>query len=161
MLKLQAGIDDRPHVTALDRERRQRRRHVEHGERLRRVLDVVGRGHHARQQPFENVEFKPERAVGGAGDALFEIGEFGGGEAHLARERLAVDEGRVQRRGHQLVAVLRRDLDEIAEHVVVADLQSANLRLVGVARLQRGDDAARLVAQARASRRAWRHSPRG
>ena len=58
-----------------------------------------------------------------------------------------MDEGRVERRGHQLVAVLRGDLDEIAEHVVVPDLQRADAGRFGVAHLQRGDDAARFVAQ--------------
>ena len=58
-----------------------------------------------------------------------------------------MDEGRIQRRRHQLVAVLRGDLDEIAEHVVVADLQALDAGLVGVARLHRGDHEARGVAQ--------------
>ncbi len=48
---------------------------------------------------------------------------------------------------HQLLAVLRGHLDEIAEHVVVPDLQRAHAGLVGVARLQRGDHPARFVAQ--------------
>jgi hypothetical protein len=96
-------------------------------------------------------QLEPERAVGGVGDLGFELAELGGGEADLAGQRLAMDEGRVQRRRHQLVAVLRRHLDEIAEHVVVPDLQALDAGLVGVARLQRGDDAARGVAQARAS----------
>jgi hypothetical protein len=34
-----------------------------------------------------------------------------------------LNEGRIERRGRQLLAVLRGDIDEIAEHVVVADLQ--------------------------------------
>ena len=58
-----------------------------------------------------------------------------------------MDEGRVQRRRHQFVAVLRGDLDEIAEHVVVADFQALDAGVVGVARLHRGDDEARGVAQ--------------
>ena len=58
-----------------------------------------------------------------------------------------MDEGRVQGRRHQFVAVLRGDLDEIAEHVVVADLQALDAGIVGVARLHRGDDEARGVAQ--------------
>ncbi len=49
--------------------------------------------------------------------------------------------------GEQLVAVLRGHLDEIAEHVVVPDLQAAHAGRLGIARLQGGDDAARLVAQ--------------
>ena len=67
-----------------------------------------------------------------------------------------MDEGRVERRRQQLLAVLRGHLDEIAEHVVVAHLERAHAGLVGVARLQRRDHAARFVAQARASRRAPR-----
>jgi hypothetical protein len=49
------------------------------------------------------------------------VGELGGGEAHLAGKRLAMDEARVERRLHELVAMLRRHLDEIAQHVVVPD----------------------------------------
>ena len=47
----------------------------------------------------------------------------------------------------QLLAVLRRHLDEIAEHVVVAHFQCAHAGLVGVTRLQRRDHAAGFVAQ--------------
>ena len=100
-----------------------------------------------RGQLLEGLELDAERAVGGAGDLGFELAELGGGEAHLAGQRLAVDEGRVERRRHQLVAVLRRHLDEIAEHVVVADLQRLHGRGVGIARLQRRDHAAGFVAQ--------------
>ena len=52
-----------------------------------------------------------------------------------------------KRRRHQLVAVLRGHLDEIAEHVVVTDLQGLYAGLVGIARLHRRDHAAGLVAQ--------------
>ena len=48
---------------------------------------------------------------------------------------------------HQLVAVLGGDLDEIAQHIVVPDFQRLDLGVLGVARLQRGNDAARFVAQ--------------
>ena len=58
-----------------------------------------------------------------------------------------MDEGRIQRRRHQPVAVLRRDLDEIAEHVVVPDLERLDAGILGVARLHRGDDEAGSVAQ--------------
>ncbi len=58
---------------------------------------------------------------------------------------------RVERRLHQLLAVLRGDLDEIAEHVVVPDLERLDAGVVGIARLHRGDHAARGVAQARLS----------
>ena len=42
----------------------------------------------------------------------------------------------------------RRDLDEIAEHVVVADLERFDPGRLGVGRLQAGDDLAAAVAQA-------------
>jgi len=60
-------------------------------------------------------------------------------------KRLAMDDGGIQRRRHQLVAVLRGHLDEIAEHVVVADLQALHAGVVGVARLHRGHHEARGV----------------
>ena len=47
----------------------------------------------------------------------------------------------------QLLAVLRAHLDEIAEHIVVPDLQRAHAGVLGIARLQRGDHPARFVAQ--------------
>mgnify|MGYP003693927293 CR=1 FL=1 len=49
---------------------------------------------HARREPLENLELDAERALGGAGDLRFQLAQLGGGEAHLAGERLAVDEGR-------------------------------------------------------------------
>src|SRR4051794_5216954 len=58
-----------------------------------------------------------------------------------------MNEGRIERRRHQPVAVLRRDLDEIAEYVVVTDLQRLDAGQVGVARLHRGNDEAGGVAQ--------------
>ena len=87
-------------------------------------------------QLVENVELEAERALGGAGDLCFQLAQLGGGEAHLAGQRLAVDEGGVERRGHQLVAVLGGHLDEIAEHVVVAHFERAHAGLFGIARLQ-------------------------
>ena len=91
---------------------------------------------HRRGEALEDFELEAERAVGGVGDLGFELAELGGGEAHLAGQRLAMDEGRVERRGEQLLAVLRGDLDEIAEHVVVPDFQRAHAGRLGVARLQ-------------------------
>ena len=125
----------------------ERGRDIEHRERFGGLLDRGGRRRHHRREALEGLELDAERAVGGAGDLGFELAELGGGEAHLAGERLAVDEGRVERRRQQLLAVLRGHLDEIAEHVVVPDLQRAHAGRVGVARLQRRDHAAGFVAQ--------------
>ena len=58
-----------------------------------------------------------------------------------------MNEGRVERRRHQFVAMLGRDLDKISKHVVVADLQALHTGIVGVARLHRSDDEPRGIAQ--------------
>ena len=62
----------------------------------------------AAARPIEDFELQRQRAVGGAGDLGFQFAELGGGEAHLAGEGLAMDEGCIERRTHQLVAVLGR-----------------------------------------------------
>ena len=117
----QTAIDDGTHIVALDRERRQRGHGIDGGQRLRRLLDRrAGRGD-ARRQRIENLELQRQRAIGGVGDFCFELAELRGGEAHLPGERLAMDEGSVQRRGEKFFAVLRGDVDEIAEHIVVPD----------------------------------------
>ena len=59
-------------------------------------------------------------------------------------ESLAVDECG---RSHQPLAVLGRHLDEIAEHIVVLDLEDADAGFFGVARLQCGNDTAGFIAQ--------------
>ena len=59
----------------------------------------------------------------------------------------------------QLLAVLRGDVDEIAEHVVVPDLQRAHAGVVGVARLQAAPPPGGIRRAARATRRARRRSP--
>ena len=128
MTKARLSSTSRPHVVALDRKLRERARHIEPGQRLRAFLDLGALRDHRGRQPLEDLKLDAERAVGGAGDLRLEFAELGGGEAHLAGERLAMDEGRIERRAHQLLAVLRGHLDEIAEHVVVPDLQRCGCR---------------------------------
>ena len=101
----------------------------------------------SRAQPLEDLQFQPERALAGIRDLGFDLAEFGCGEADLSGQGLAVDEGRVQRRRHEPVAMLGGDLDEIAEHVVVPDLQALDAGILGVARLHRSYDETRGIAQ--------------
>ena len=140
-------VDHGPHIVAFDRERRQCGCDVEGREGSGRRHDVVARRLHLRRQPVENFDFESERTVGRAHDLRFQFAEFGGGEADLTGQRLAMDETRIERCGHQLVAVLRRDLDEIAEHIVVPDLEDADAGLLGIAGLQLRDHLARAIAQ--------------
>ena len=134
--KVERAVHLRAHVVAFDRECRERRRDIERSERLRGALDRFGRRRDLRGEALENLQLHAERAVGRTRDLRLQRGKLGGGEAHLAGKRLAMDEGRVQRRREQLLAVLRGHLDEITQHVVVAHLERAHAALVGVARLQ-------------------------
>ena len=143
-----AVVHLRARIIALGSEMGEGACHVKAPKCLGAFLDRRALRDHARDQPLEDFQLKPERAVGGAGDFSFQFTQLGGGEAHLAGQRLAVDEGRIERRGHELVAVLSGDFDEIAEHVVVADFQAAHAGRLRIARLQGGDHAAGFVAQA-------------
>ena len=142
-----AVIDQRARVVALRGKMRERARDIETGERPGAILDFGALGHHAGNKPLEDLQLEPERAVGGAGDFGFEFAQLRGGETDLAGQRLPVDEDAVEGRRHQFLAVLRRHLDEIAQHVVVLDPEDANAGVFGVARLQGGNDAARFIAQ--------------
>ena len=147
MAKPSEAVDLGPHIIVIDREFCQRGCDVEQRKGMGGGAQIVAGGGHHRQQPLKDFQFQPERAVAGVGDFRFDLAELGRGEAGLPGQRLAMNEGRIQRRRHQPVAVLRRHLDEIAEHIVVADLQALDAGLVGVARLHRRDHEPRGVAQ--------------
>src|SRR5712671_5251541 len=101
-------------------------------------LDLIARGDCRGREFFEHLKLEVKRAVGGVGDFRFELAELGGGESDLAGEGLAVNEGCVERRAQELLAVRGGDVDEIAEHVIVPYLQCLDAGVVGVAGLQLG-----------------------
>ena len=105
-------------------------------------------GEHHLGEPREDVELERERAVGGGGDLGLELGKLERREAHDVGERLAMDEGLGVRRLGQGAGIRGGDLDEIAEHIVVAHLQRFDAGGVGVGALQAGDDLAAAVAEA-------------
>src|SRR5262245_3470749 len=109
-------IDLRPCVVAFGSKLCQRARYVETRQRLGACLDVVALLDDFCGQPLENLELEAERALGSAGDLRFKLAQFGGGEANLPGEGLAVNEGAIERRRHQPLAMLRGDFDEIAQH---------------------------------------------
>ena len=88
-----------------------------------------------------------QRPVGGGGDTRLELGQLGCRETHDIGERLAVDEKLVVWRLAQAARMVSADLDEIAEHVVVPDLQGFDAGRVGVAALQAGDEMPAAVAE--------------
>ena len=142
------AVDLRAAIGLLLGEKRQACGDVDDRERPGARLDRLGFRNDGRRHPVEGFEFDRQRLVGGIGDAAFEIGKFGRGEAHGVRHRLAVDEAglRVRRLRHRR-GIAGGDFDEIAEDVVVLDLQRPDAGLLGILQLQAGDDATRLVAQ--------------
>ena len=108
---------------------------------------VSPRGEAGLPQLFERVEFERERPVGRRGDLRLELDQRGGRKAQRSGHRLAMDEGRVERRLQQRLALRLRHLDVIAEEIVVLDLELPDPGLLGVSRLHFGDDPPALVAQ--------------
>ena len=90
-------------------------------------------------QVVEQLLLQRQGLVGGAGDLALKFAEFDGGEAHGVGHGLAMDEGSAGGApglfGPELFGVTRRDLDEVAQHVVVLDLQGGDAALAGVAGL--------------------------
>ena len=121
--EVERAVDLGANIGTLDREHRERARNIEHGERFGGGLDLDARGDDHRGKPLEYLKLEVERAVGGVGDLRLELAERRGGESDLSGKGLAVNEGGVERRGQQLLAVLGGDVDEIAQHVIVPDLQ--------------------------------------
>ena len=146
--KDQARVDPGPHIILCNGKLGEAGVMVELGKRGARRCQRPLLAQHGFGQPREDFELDGQRAVGGLGDARLELGQLGRGEAHHVGERLAVDEQLDMRRLAQDGAMQRGDLDEIAEHVVVADLQRFDAGRLGVSRLQAGDDLAAAVAQA-------------
>ncbi len=143
----QTVVDFGAHVIALDREQGERGGDVDDGQRIGRPLERDAARRYRGGEPLENLKLERQRAVGGVGDFRFKLAELGGRKSHLACERLPMNEGGVERHGEHFLAMLGGNVDEIAEHIVVPDFQRADTRHLGIANLQRRDDAARFVAQ--------------
>ncbi len=98
-------------------------RHVDAGQGLGGCLDRGGQGAGLLAPGLEDLGLHGQRPLAGLGDAGVELGQLHGGEPHLARQGLAVDEERVQRRLEQRLGLLGRGLQEVAQHRVVADAE--------------------------------------
>ena len=139
------GVDLRARPVALDGKFGERRGDIDPGERGAEAAHARRLRAHA-CAAARRFEFERQRAFGGGGDLRLEIGEFAGREAHRVGHRLAMDEGRVERRLEQLLALRLRHLDKKAEEILCLIL-SAGRRSFEIFRLQRGDDVAAFVAQ--------------
>ena len=145
--KVERGIDLGPDVIVVDRKPCQCGRNIEPRKAVRGGAQVVTRRKRLRREAFEDFEFKIECTLAGVRNPGLGLAKLRRREAHLSRQRLAMDEDGIERRRHQLVAVLGCDFHEIAEHIVVPDFQRLDLGLLGIAGLERGNDAARFIAQ--------------
>ena len=143
-LDLEGGrvVDDGPGIASLDRELREPLGHVERGEGAGSPRDILGPADDIGAEIVEVRLLQSQRLVGRAGDPRLQLAELHGRVAHGAREGLAVNEGLGQRLGP-----LRRHLDVVAEHVVVAHLEGVDPGLGAVAGLQLADQAPAVVAQ--------------
>ncbi len=126
---------------------RQRRRDIDGGERLGHRLDRWFGGKDLPGELFENADFPCQRLVRGRRNLGLKLGELRSRETHRAGHRLAMHEGRVERRLQQLFTLRLRHFDEIAEEIIVLELELLGLGPSSVLRLQFGDDFAALVAQ--------------
>src|SRR5690348_5589914 len=140
-------VDLRPHVVPLSCKIRERACDIEGGKGFGALLDVGALRYHGRDQSLKNFQLKPECALGGAGDFCFELRELGGGETDLSGQCLPVNEYAVEGRAHQALAVLRGHFDEIAEYIIVFDLEYANAGVLGIARLQGCYHASRFITE--------------
>ncbi len=75
-----------------------------------------------RGQGLEDRLLAGERLLGGGGNLDFQFGKFLRRKAHRARHGLAVHEHRIVRRLQQLFTLRLRNLDEMAEKMIVLEL---------------------------------------
>ncbi len=134
------------------------RRNVDAGDGLCRRGDLRRRGDRQRGQLLGVRGFGGQRVAAGLDHPARFLVQLGRVEAHDAGQRLAVREAAVRR--HQPVGMPGRDLDMIAEHRIVADLQRADRRSHrGSALRARQSPGARSTPR-REARRARRHNLR-
>ena len=89
--------------------------------------------------------FQSHRLVAGLGYLALQFAQFERRKTHGVGHGLAVHEGGFVRQ--QCVGLGGGDLDEISQHVVVADFQFGHAGLGGIAGLEPGDVAAAFVSQ--------------
>ncbi len=141
-LKIQRDIHQRPHPAPLHSQFRQRRRHIQRRQRFSGLGDTCRLGQSPRRQRLEHLQFQRQGAITGLRDAAFQFTQFRRGIAHRIGHGLAMDEA-----WPHTIRMARRDLDVVAEHVIMPDLEAGNAGLVGITLLQGGDMAPAFIAQ--------------
>ena len=136
---LETGMIDQrgPRPATLDRAFRQRGGDIQPGQRIGGRGDRLAPVQRSGSQIFEVRGFRRQRMrarLRHLGRDLVQIGRV---EAHRPGHRLAVDKAAFG--FHQSIGILRCDLDMIAEHAVMLDLQRGDTGTRAIVRLQRGD----------------------
>ncbi len=85
--------------------------------------------------------------IGGGDDPGFRFTQLARGEAHGVGHGLAMNEGAVLRSTHQLIAMGGGHLDEISQHIVMADFERPYAGVLRVLLLHGGDDLPAFVPQ--------------
>ena len=126
--------DFRTHVAVFVRHLRKRQKRVERLERLRRLLHTWNRFSQRLLQFGKQLRFQPDRPFRCAEDLLFHFLQFRRSIALAVGQRLTAH---IAKR-HEIV-VRFRNLDAVAENLVVGNLQRFNARLLAFALLHGGN----------------------
>ena len=129
-----AVVHARTAIVVVHRDGRERAERVELGDEPRRALDAHALGGDGLTQGGENFKFERLVAVARGQNLLLKVFKFLGDVALAVHERLLAD----VRVGDEVLERIR-DLDIVAEDLVVADLQRADAGLFLLARLDVGE----------------------
>ena len=141
-----AILDHRADIALRHREIGMAGSDVERGERRRRTLDGIGMAGDLRRQHGEMLQLKSQRAITGLRYAGFDLAKLDRREADGTRQGLAVDEASA-RSAIDPLALARRHLDIVAEHLIVADFKAGNAGFADIAGLEIGDQPPAFIPQ--------------
>ena len=146
-LKSQAVVDLRPGIIFRHRQLRECRRQIEHGERPGGAYDCIPICRDEPKKILEHLVLKRQRSFGGLQDLRCLFRQFGARKPHRTCQGLTVNKGLRMGRLHQFIAVFGADIDMIAEHIVVFDLEAGDPCLAAVFYLKRRDQSPAFAAQ--------------
>jgi hypothetical protein len=142
-LEPRALVDRRAHIAAARRDLGEAARHVELREPGRDAAQLGGGLGHARARALEDLDLERLEPILGRGDRPLELVQLLGRVALAVRDRLLAAEV-----GRHALEVRARDLDVVAEHPRVADLERRDAARDALALLEREQHITALARQA-------------